>query len=156
MKRQEQQEYFRLILSTVVGQAFAAAGYALEERPSQWAGGLYRFVKSLGDDLFGFIEFQHLSYTDSEWASNTSSRFRVTVQRSDVRHTTSDPRYIRRSLSALVVEDFGVAILPSADHWWSFRSTEELGKALAEAGHLIVGYGMPFLAGELTPPSAGS
>ena len=154
MKRQEQQEYFKMILMTVVGQAFGAAGYTLEERPAQWAGGLYRFVKSLGDDLFGFIEFQHLSYTDSEWASNTSSRFRVTLQRSDARNTTGDPRYVRRSLSALVVEDFGVAILPSDDHWWSFRSTEELGKALAEAGHLIIGYGMPFLAGELPPSQA--
>ena len=39
------QEYFRLILLTVVGQAFGAAGYPLEERETQWAGGLFRFVK---------------------------------------------------------------------------------------------------------------
>lgn len=58
-----------------------------------------------------------------------------------------------RALSRLVVEDFGVAILPSADHWWAFSGTEQLGRALAEAGHLIVGYGLPWLAGELAPPS---
>jgi hypothetical protein len=55
-------------------------------------------------------------------------------------------------LSALVVEDFGVAILPSANHWWTFQNTQELGNALAEAGHLTIGYGIPFLAGELSPP----
>ena len=55
-------------------------------------------------------------------------------------------------MSALVVKDFGVAILPSADHWWTFRDMNELGTALAEAGHLVVAYGMPWLAGELSLP----
>ena len=56
-------------------------------------------------------------------------------------------------LSQLVVEDFGVAILPSSDHWWQFSNTDELGKTLAEAGHLVIGYGMPYLSGDLEPPS---
>ena len=56
---------------------------------------------------------------------------------------------VRRTLSALVVEDFGVPILPSADHWWTFRDVTELGSALAEAGHLVVGYGLPWLSGDL-------
>jgi hypothetical protein len=56
----------------------------------------------------------------------------------------------------LVVEDFGVNILPSADHWWEFRDTDSLGKTLAESGHLAVGYGIPWLAGELKPPSASA
>lgn len=47
-----------------------------------------------------------------------------------------------------VVEDFGVAILPSADHWWQFRDVTGLGRALAEAGYLVVGYGLPWLAGD--------
>ncbi|MFW5709278.1 MAG: hypothetical protein ACOCX5_03555, partial [Chloroflexota bacterium] len=59
----------------------------------------------------------------------------------------------RKDLGTLVVDDFGVPILPSGNHWWTFRNIDELGKALAEAGHLVVGYGMPWLAGELTPPS---
>ena len=141
---QSPQEYFRLLLLTVVGQAFGAAGYELEERPVQWAGGQFRFAKMLDSDQWAVIEFQLLAYTDTEYAARNPSRFRVTLSRGDD---------LLRTLSALVVEDFGVAILPSADHWWTFTDTETLGRALAEAGHLIVGYGLPWLAGELTPPS---
>ncbi|MEP7292937.1 MAG: hypothetical protein ABI835_14235 [Chloroflexota bacterium] len=144
--QQSPQEYFRLILLTVVGQAFGAAGYALEERPTQWAGGQFRFAKRLDEGLYGFIEFQLLYY-----AENSPSRFRVTLIRSDQPNaaTSDHPKYARRTLSALVVEDFGVAILPSADYWWQFRDQTEMGKGLAEAGHLIVGYGLPWLAGDL-------
>ena len=145
-----------MLLLTVMGQAFAAAGYALEENPVQWAGGRFRFKKPLGDGLYGYIEFQLLSYVDSEWASGMPSRFRVTLIRSDQPspYTPSDhPAYAQRTLSALVVEDFGVAILPGADHWWTFKNTTEMGNALGEAGHLAVGYGMPWLSGELSPPS---
>ncbi|RMF77959.1 MAG: hypothetical protein D6737_16245 [Chloroflexi bacterium] len=152
--RQSANEYFRSILLTVMGQPFDAAGYILEEQPVQWAGGMFRFVKPLDDDLYGFIEFQHLAYSDSEWASGMPSRFRVSVIRSDnvnASLVSTHPRYTRRTLSALVVEDFGVAILPSSDHWWTFKSTEELGNALAEAAHLLIGYAMPWLAGDLKP-----
>src|SRR6185436_10115160 len=79
---QSPQEYFRLILLTVVGQAFGAAGYTLDERPAQWAGGLFRFVKALdGAQAVGShasIEFQHLHY-----AGDAPSRFRVSLARSD-------------------------------------------------------------------------
>jgi hypothetical protein len=156
MNAQSPQEYFRLILLTVVGQAFNAAGYQLEERPAQWAGGLFRFKKMLDGELYGFIEFQCLNYIDSEWSSGAPSRFRVTLIRSDqpsAATPSKHSKYARRTLSALVVEDFGVAILPDADYWWMFASTEEMGKALAEAGHLIIGYGMPWLSGDLVPPS---
>ncbi len=156
MTDQSPQEYFRLLLLTIVGQAFSAAGYELEARPAQWAGGLFRFVKALDNDLYGFIEFQYLHYADTEWSSGVPSRFRVTLVRSDKSNAnvaSNDPDYARRTVSELVVEDFGVAILPSADHWWTFSNTTELGNALAEAGHLVVGYGMPWLAGDLAPPS---
>lgn len=73
--RQQLPEYFRLMLLTVVGQAFAAAGYQLEERPAQWAGGLFRFRKDLGRGATGAISFQLLTYTDTEWSSGSSSRF---------------------------------------------------------------------------------
>jgi hypothetical protein len=156
MKNQQSpQEYFRLILLTVVGQAFEAAGYTLEERPVQWSGGLFRFLKPLDNGLNAFIDFQLLAYTDTMWASRQPSRFRVTLTRTDQPAPTTPsnhPDYIQRDLSALVVEDFNVAILPSAEHWWTFSTTDELGKALAEAGHLIVGYGMPWLTGDLQPP----
>ena len=133
-----------MILLTVVGQAFTAAGYSLEERPVQWAGGQFRFSKQLENSLTGYVEFQLLAYSDNAFASGNPSRFRVTLSRND---GLSIP------LSELVVKNFGVTILPSADHWWMFRNTTELGHALAEAGHLIVAYGMPYLAGELIPPS---
>jgi hypothetical protein len=154
--QQSPQEFFRLVLMTVVGQAFNAAGYTLEERPAQWAGGLFRFSKKLDDGLKAFIEFQLLAYADTLWASGNPSRFRVTLTRTDQPSPaipSQHARFARRDLSALVIEDFGVGILPSAGHWWAFRDTEALGKALAEAGHLIVGFGMPWLSGELSLPS---
>lgn len=138
------QDQFRAILLTVVGGAFRAAGYELDETPIQWVGGQYRFIKAMADETMTTIEFQNLIYQDNEWASGNPSRFRVTLGQSDGG---------RRDLSALVVDDFGVAILPSGRHWWSYRTLQELGHALAEAGHLIVGYGMPWLSGDLKPPT---
>jgi hypothetical protein len=146
---QTPQEYFRLLLLTVVGSAYNAAGYELEERPTQWAGGLFRFSKPLENGLFGFIEYQLLAYSEDR-----PSRFRVTLTRSDHENPTlpsQHPAYARRLLSALVVEDFNVPILASADHWWQYANVTELGAALAEAGHLVVGFGMPWLSGDITP-----
>ncbi|MCA9905876.1 MAG: hypothetical protein KC547_18600 [Anaerolineae bacterium] len=148
--QQEQNDYFRLILMTVVGQAYAAAGFALEEKPTQWAGGQFRFFKQLNKELYAFIAYQHLPYPEPQ-----PSRFRVTLARTDKLNpalSSRHPKFDRRTLSVLVVEDFGVNILPMADYWWEYRTTEELGRALAEAGHLVAGYGIPWLAGELTPP----
>lgn len=145
-----------MLLLTVVGQAFTSAGYALEDNPVQQAGGRFRFVKALDSGLNGFIEFQLLAYTETEWAARMPSRFRVMLVRSDqpAPYAASEhPQSVQRTLSALVVEDFKVGILPDANHWWTFSNTDELGKALAEAGYLAVGYGMPWLSGELEPPS---
>ncbi len=138
------QDYFRTLLLTVVGQAFTAAGYTLDDRPLQWSGGLFRFAHRVNAGLITAIEFQNLIYHDSEWSNGAVSRFRVNLTRSDG---------IRRDLSALVVEDFQVAILPSGSHWWTYASVEQLGRALGEAGSLAIGYGMPWLAGTLTPPA---
>ena len=38
------------------------------------------------------------------------------------------PRFARRDLAALVVEDFGVAVLPSANYWWAWKEVAELGR----------------------------
>ena len=154
-ERQAGQDYFRTLLRTVVGQAFSAAGYHLQETPLQWAGGKYRFVKAFQDGFFGLIDFQVLVYSDTMWSAGAPSRFRVQLTRSCDRHGLASDKtgYATRGLSQLVVEDFAVAILPAADHWWPFQDTDSLGAALAEAGHLIVGYGMPWLAGELVPPA---
>jgi hypothetical protein len=146
---QSPQEYFRLVLLTVVGQAFSAAGYELEDRPMQWSRGLFRFVRPLAGGLRGFIEFQLLHYPQQEMG-----RFRVTLTRTDAANPTlpsSHPDFAQRSLAALVVDDFGVAIVPSGDHWWEYHGTAELGHGLGEAGSLAIGYGMPWLSGELKP-----
>lgn len=147
--RQAGQDYFRALLRTVVGQALDAAGYHLQRTPLQWAGGKYRFVKTFADGSQAWIDFQVLVYSETEWSSGGSSRFTVDLCRIPV----GDSPSVGRSLSQLVVDDFGVGILPSANHWWSYRDTDTLAQGLAEAGHLIVGYGMPWLAGELEPPT---
>ena len=154
-ERQAGQDYFRTLLRTVVGQAFSAAGYQLQDAPLQWAGGKYRFAKAFPDGFFGLIDFQVLVYSDTMWSAGAQSRFMVRLTRSRDRHGLASDQagYVTRRLSQLVVEDFGVAILPAADHWWTFHDTESLGAALAEAGHLVVGYGMPWLARELVPPA---
>lgn len=150
MSESSPQGYFGMVLQTVVGQAFSAAGYALEDSPTQQAGGRFRYAKQLENGLNAFIEFQMLHYIDGRPAL-----FKVTLSRTDQPSPampSQNPQATQRDLSTLVVEDFGVPILPSADHWWQYRDTTELGNALAETGHLIVGYGMPWLAGELMPP----
>jgi hypothetical protein len=147
------QEQFRLILLTVVAQAYSAAGYELDDRPSQWAGGLYRFLRPFEDGayagLLGGIEYQHLYYPDGEFG-----RFKITLARTALPGQTlpQGQQPLRRSLSVLVVSDFGVQVLPEADYWWSYGSVTELGAALAESGNLAVGYGMPWLSGDLLPP----
>ena len=154
-EREAGQDYFRTLLRTVVDQAFSAAGYHLLETPLQWAGGKYRFAKRFPEGLFGFIDFQVLVYSDSMWSAGAPSRFRVQLTRSPDRHGLAREKraFATRGLSQLVVEDFAVGILPAADHWWTFHDTASLGASLAEAGHLIVGYGIPWLAGELAPPA---
>ncbi len=155
-ERQASQDYFLSLLQTVIGQALDAAGYTLEQAPLQWAGGRYRFVKALEDGSLGLIEFQVLVYSDNAWSRDQPSRFNVQLGRSDLRGAGKydADRFSTRNLSQLVVRDFGVKILPAEDHWWRYHDTDSLAGALAEAGHLIVGYGMPWLAGELLPPSA--
>lgn len=157
-ERQSLQEYFRTIMHTVVGQAFSAAGYDLVQEPMGWLSGRFRYVKSLDSDLSAYIEFQVLVYNDNAWTGKQPSRFRVSIIRSDKPggRASSHPQYVNCTLSQLVVSDFGVTILPSADYWWSFQDTDSLGKALAEAGHLIVGYGVPYLAGDLSPDNPQS
>lgn len=151
--RQSLQDYFRTLMHTVLGQALAAAGYSLQDAPLKELYGQFRYAKPLADGLWGLIEFQVLVYSDTEWASGQPSRFRVTLLRRDNPggKLSQHPQAAQRTLSQLVVEDFGVAILPAADHWWSFHDTDTLGKTLAEAGHLLIGYGIPWLAGDLTP-----
>ena len=157
-ERQSLQDYFRIILHTVMGQAFTAAGYELKEEPMNWLGGRFRYIKPLENGISAYIEFQVLVYNDTEWTGKQPSRFRVNLVRSDKAggKASKHEDYVKRSLSQLVVEDFAVTILPSADHWWTFTDTDSLGQTLAEAGHLIIGYAMPFLTGDLLPETTQS
>ncbi len=153
--KQQATDHFRTLLITVVGQAFRAAGYHLVDSPVKQAGGLFRFQTSLADGLHGFIEFQLLYLPATEWSGAVSSRFRVSLVRTDQPNAqahSQHPRFARKLLSVLVVNDFDVPILPSSQHWWQYSNTEQLGNALAEAGHLVVGYGVPWLAGEFDTP----
>ncbi|MEL6403296.1 MAG: hypothetical protein AAFR81_02940 [Chloroflexota bacterium] len=154
-QRQSLQDYFRTIMHTVLGQALTAAGYTLLNEPTAWTGGRFRYAKTLENDLTATIEFQVLVYNETEWTGRQPSRFRVTLIRSDKGTRKSNHSdYVQRTLSQLVVDDFDVAILPSADHWWTFQDTDSLGKALAEAGHLVIGYALPFLSDDLSPDDA--
>ena len=112
-------------------------------------------MKDFQDGYYGLIDFQALVYSDTMWSAGAPSRFKVQLTRSPDRHgmASDSAGYATRGLGQLVVEDFAVAILPAADHWWSFQDTDSLGAALAEAGHLIIGYGIPWLAGDLVPPA---
>lgn len=146
-ERQSLQDYFRQIMHTVVGQAFEAAGYSLEQKPMQWLGGRFRYRKPLENGRIAHIEFQVLVYNDTAYTGRQPSRFRVNLLcRGDARSVA-----LNKTLSDLVVTDFGVSVLPAADHWWQFHDQQTLGAALAEAGHLAIGYGIPWLAGDLKP-----
>jgi len=99
----------------------------------------------------------NITNPEGAFAAGQPSSFRVMLTRSDQPSASAPsqhPRYVRKTLSELVVGDFGVAILPSVDHWWTYRDVTELGRGLGEAGHLIVGYGIPYLSGDLEPPTA--
>lgn len=157
-ERQSLQDYFRTIMHTVMGQALTTAGYDLKQEQQRWLGGLFRYTKPLDNDFIAYIEFQVLVYNDNAWTGKQPSRFRVNLVRSDKLggKPSPHPNYVQRPLSQLVVEDFGVAILPSSAHWWQFSDVDSLGKALAEAGYLVIGYGIPFLQGDLSPEDVQS
>ncbi|MCK6578706.1 MAG: hypothetical protein L6Q98_11430 [Anaerolineae bacterium] len=157
MDHETPQGAFRRVLLTVVDQAYGAAGYALDERPTQWAGGLFRFLKPLTAGafagMFGVIEYQHLYYPEDGFG-----RFRITLARTAQPGQAVPPgqQPTRRLLSVLVGGDFGVRLLPELEYWWSYAGVPEMGEALAESGRLAVGYGIPWLAGDLLPPGGGS
>ena len=146
-----------------MGQVLSSAGYEFVNQPLQAAGGKFTFWKQFTEEkpmlqgLYSYVEFQHLVYVSSEWAPNAASRFSIILTRSDSEQAqlaSEDPDYLRCSLSELVVQVFGVSVLPSANHWWHYRDQDELATTLVEAGHLLVGYGLPWLEDDLKPSTA--
>lgn len=146
-------DQFRLILHTVVGAAYTAAGYHLEERPTQWAGGLFRYAKALEEGTYAgmlsVLEYQHLYYPEQE-----VGRFRIALVRSALpgKPLPDGQQPARRLLTGLIWGDFGVRVLPDPEYWWSYETVHEMGTGMAESGQLAVGYGMPWLSGDLVSP----
>lgn len=143
------QDSFGQLLQMVVGEAFTAAGYKLQNNPTHQSRGLFRFQKALDDDISAYIEFQLLYYP-----GGGPSRFRVNLLRNrgpDARITSNDDKRVEIALTKLLWEDFDVQQLSGPDHWWLFNNSYDLGHAIAEAGKLIIGFGMPWVEGTLKP-----
>jgi hypothetical protein len=140
---------FGQILQTVAGQAFNAAGYRLQDTPMHHARGMYRYEKPLAHGVTAYVEFQLLYYQ-----GGGLSRFRVNLLRNtgpDARSATNYPDKVDTTLSKLIWDDFGVQQLSGPEHWWLFSNMTALGQAIAEAGKLVIGFGIPWLEGELQP-----
>lgn len=134
---------FKEKLITIAGQALNAAGYTLEENPVQHQRGLIRFSKALGENVYGFIEWQLLAF-----AHSPVDRFQIILLRNegrDPRAISDYPHRAERYLSWVIWHVFEARILPSDDAWWDFRDEVELGHALANAGRALFGYGVPWL-----------
>lgn len=138
---------FGSVLQQVAGSAFEAAGYELQANPTHQARGLFRFRKSAPEGLGMYVEFQMLLYGDAP------SRFRVTLLRNkgaDARDP-QDPNRMEVSLSRLIWDQFGVRQLDAPDYWWTFVNLHEMAHAVAHAGRLLFGFGVPWLEGKLSP-----
>jgi hypothetical protein len=147
------QAIFGQTIEAVAGQAFAASGYTLEPAPMHQMRGLFRYRKLLDagayNGLYVFVEFQLLFYQ-----GGGQSRFRINLLRCDsaeARAASTHPAQIDTTLSFLIWHGFGVTQLGGPDYWWPFSSPNELGHAIARAGQLLFGFGIPYLEGTLTP-----
>ncbi len=142
----EKTQHFKQTLITVVGQALSAAGYVLEDSPIQQQRGLIRFQKPLprlGHDIVGFIEWQLLAFEQSPVA-----QFQVSLLRNrghDARAKTNYDHRDEKTLSWIMWHVFNAQLMPSDDAWWDFKTSHELGHALAAAGRTVFGYGIPWL-----------
>lgn len=146
------QQFFQEALVTALGQALGAAGYGPEENPVQWNGGLYRFRRRLGERLELWVMYQLLAHPDY------FSRFQVVLQRVPLAGEARGPALgaARISLPRLLWDVFAVRVLPGPDHWWAFHDVHTLGDGLLESGKLLIGYGLPWLDGSLTPEGRDS
>lgn len=138
---------FYAMLERVVGQALTAAGYAPENQPLQQARGLIRYRKALGDGVYAFIEWQLLAFEQSPVA-----QFQVILIRNrgvEARAHTDFEDRAEHTLPWLIWHLFEARVVPSDSVWWEFRDEVELGQALASAGRLLFGYGVPWLEKKL-------
>ncbi|MBI5929441.1 MAG: hypothetical protein HY862_09040 [Chloroflexi bacterium] len=138
--------FFKDTLLKVIGQAMTAANLQLEDNEIQQARGLIRFYKllpTLGEDIYGFVEWQLLAFEQSPLA-----RFNVTLLRNQGLDARAITEYAHReecSLAWIIRHAYQSEVVPTDDHWWTFRDGTELANALVDAGKLLFGYGMPYL-----------
>ena len=138
--------YFKEMLTTIVGQALDAAGYIVENHALQHARGLIRYSKqltNLGDDIYGFVEWQLLAFEQSPVA-----RFQINLLRNkgiDARAVTDYDQQEEHTLPWIIWHVYDAKVVPHDEVWWDFRDEAELGQALAVAGRLLFGYGVPWL-----------
>ena len=138
--------YFKESLVRVVGKVLDAAGYQLEDNPLQQARGLIRYYKPLqhlGEDVYGFLEWQLLAFEESPIA-----RFQLTLLRNrglEARTVTDYSHRAEQALPWIIWHVFNARVVPADDSWWDFRNGNELLQALANAVHLLFGYGIPWL-----------
>jgi hypothetical protein len=136
------------MVDRVVGQALTALGYTLQSNPTHQARGLFRYSKAFESGVSTYVEFQALHYQ-----GGGLSRFRVNLLRNmgmDARAVSDYGEKVDTTLAKLVWADFSVRQLTGPDHWWTFRDPNELGYAIAEAGKLLIGFGIPWLEGEFS------
>ena len=124
----------------------------MQDNPTHQSRGLFRYRKSLADGVSAYVEFQLLYYP-----IGGPSRFRVNLLRNtgpDARSPSDYADKVDTTLGRLLWEDFGVRQLSGPEHWWLFNNPTELGYAVADAGKLLFGFGIPWLEGTLQPDQA--
>ncbi len=133
---------FRKTLQHVIGEAFDAAGYALEDNPMAQKRGLFRYHKALAEDQHAFIEFQTLYHPQSDL-----SRFRVSLLKNSVPQARqATPQTEAHDLAYVIWHIWEVpGVLPADSHWWMYKHATDLAPQLYEAGKLLFGYGVPWL-----------
>jgi hypothetical protein len=132
---------FLPVLQHVVGQPLEAARYQLEDTPMHHARGLFRFHKELEDATHAFIEFQTIYHPQSDL-----SRFRISLLRNDQPQARiASAAAEERSLAHIIWHEYEARILPADEHWWTYKSAEDLAYHLYEAGKLVFAYGVPWL-----------
>lgn len=101
------------------GDVMERRGYRLQEDAIQMRSGLYRFAKTLDDDVFALIDVQLLFY-----AEGGPSRMSVTLWRSD------DAK--QKINLGMWLHEYDVTTQADRLGWWEFSSARELREGLRE------------------------
>jgi len=132
---------FHDVITHVMGSAFDAAHYHLENAPLQQQRGLYRYVKH-HDHGYCFIEFQSLYHDQSEL-----TRMRVNLIKSPLQAARqAHPDREAYTLPYVIWHLYGAeGVLPTEEYWWVYKDDHDLAYQLVDAGKLLFAYGVPWL-----------